>query len=243
MTHVAQHDVRRKIPPYWWEGIADYVPYRLGYTHGSSAPRCTAVFPHYTDGYECAAAFLLYVDANYSSNVVRQLNSELRRGKYSDAFFAKVTGVSLDELWARFCQTPAVTPEAAKILNLRDSLGYVNGNPPKDIEARTVAYVRQQPAGSRTLDAVHFLNQLAKSNRLPGWPKGAKPEWRFPLLPPELLDVEDYPIPRTLKAVRKGDSSFYYYLVVRQPRDRDWKLEKAWQTNLDGRAIREYPLP
>ncbi|HTE90122.1 MAG TPA: basic secretory protein-like protein [Terriglobales bacterium] len=82
MSHVAQK-YPSKACDYWMEGIADYVRYKLGYTHGWRCPQCGVEFPHYTYGYACAGAFLLFVDATYGSNVVRQLNAELRRGSYS----------------------------------------------------------------------------------------------------------------------------------------------------------------
>jgi hypothetical protein len=72
----------------WMEGIPDYVRYKLGYTNGWWCPECSFVYPHYSYGYSCAGAFLLFVDQTYSSNVVRQLNTELQRRVYSDKFFA-----------------------------------------------------------------------------------------------------------------------------------------------------------
>src|SRR5205823_4077794 len=94
MAHVAQQ-YKSKAPSYWQEGVADYVRYKLGYTNGWSCPQCSVKYPHYTSGYWCAGAFLLYLDATYGSNVVRQLNTELRRGSYSEAIFAKATGMHL----------------------------------------------------------------------------------------------------------------------------------------------------
>ena len=88
MVHVTQR-FRSKVPFYWGEGMADYVRYKLGYTNGWSCPQCSEEYPHYTSGYWCAGAFLLYVDATYGSNIVRQFNRELERGKYSEKFFPK----------------------------------------------------------------------------------------------------------------------------------------------------------
>lgn len=243
MTHVAQHCLLPPSAPHWYEGIAAYVPYKLGYTNGSSCPRCSDVFPHYTYGYACAAAFLLFVEENYGLNVVRQLNSEVRRGSYADAFFARTTGASLDELWARFQQTPAFTPEAAGLLKLRDALGYVGGRPPKDLKARVVAYLKEQPEGVSTLDAIHFLDGLAKRNQLPGLRQGARMEWRVPIATPGRAGVEDYPPSRTLKGNMKGDSLDYLYVVVRHPQEGAWKLERAWRTSRDGGFAEEYAVP
>jgi hypothetical protein len=104
-----------KAPHHWEEGIADYVTYKLGYTNGAWCPQCSADYPHYTSGYRCTGAFLLFVDETCGSHVVRQLNAALCRGSYSDKFFATATGKSLDELWAEFQKTSAFTPLAAEI--------------------------------------------------------------------------------------------------------------------------------
>ena len=135
MSHVA-HKYPSKAWDYWGEGIADYVCYKLGYTNEWNWPHCSFEYPHYTSGYCCAGAFLMFVDATYGSNVVRELNAELRRGSYSDSFFAKATGKSLDALWTEFQKTPAFMPVAAETLQLQAELGYVNGQPPKDIGRR-----------------------------------------------------------------------------------------------------------
>ena len=50
MTHVAQHCLLPPSARHWYEGIAAYVPYKLGYTNDSSCPQCSDVFPHYTYG-------------------------------------------------------------------------------------------------------------------------------------------------------------------------------------------------
>jgi len=128
----------------WMEGMADYVPYKLGYTNGWRCPQCSAEFPHYTYGYTCAGAFLLFLDATYGSSVVRQLNTELRRRTYSEKFFASATGKSLAELWVQFQKTPAFTPAAVEVDKLYNALGYMNGKPPKNVQARFKAYLRQQ---------------------------------------------------------------------------------------------------
>ena len=128
----------------WMEGLPDYVRYKLGDTSGWRCPQCSFEHPHYTYGYNCAGAFRLFVDATYGSNVVRQLNTEPRRPTYSDKFFAKVTGKSLEELWVQFQRTPAFMPVAAEVDKLYNALGYVNGKPPRNVQTRFKAYLKQQ---------------------------------------------------------------------------------------------------
>jgi hypothetical protein len=89
MTHVAQR-YAWGAPSHWTEGIADYISSKLGCTNDSSCAECSRASPHYRAGYSCAAAFLLYVEATYNSNVVRELHTALRRGSQKGAGLVKV---------------------------------------------------------------------------------------------------------------------------------------------------------
>ena len=92
MAHVAQHYyrpilgkwvIRDSHPPSCWEeGIADYVCFKLGESNGWRCAECGTAFPHYQNGYSCAGAFLLYLEATYNTNIVRQLNTVLRGAEY-----------------------------------------------------------------------------------------------------------------------------------------------------------------
>src|SRR5579859_5689989 len=131
MSHVAQNYKSHSFE-YWGEGIADYVCFQLGYTNVWNCPQCSGDYPHYKSGYRCAAAFLMYVHATYGAKVVRQLNTELRRGSYGDSFFAKATGKDLWKLWAEFQTTPAFTMSAAERISMEEALGYIRGEAPPD---------------------------------------------------------------------------------------------------------------
>jgi Peptidase of plants and bacteria len=109
MAHVAQQHTDNATW-YWTEGLADYVCYKLGCTNGATGPQSMPTTPHYTSGYWCTGAFLLFIDASYGSEVVQRLNIQLRRGRYSDRMFVEATGKSLDELWKDFQKTPAYKP-------------------------------------------------------------------------------------------------------------------------------------
>ncbi len=158
----------------WGEGIAEFVRYKLGYTNGRRCPWCSANYPHYTSGYSCAGAFLLYVDSTYGSQVVRQLNEELRRRSYSDKFFFTATGKSLGELWAEFQHTSAFTPIAAEVDRLYNALGYVDGKPPRNVRTRFKAYLNQHgEAGSFVLKRGHarieaYVGDTNALNRVAG---------------------------------------------------------------------------
>ena len=269
MTHVAQGYRWYnwfKTPSCWTEGIADYVRYKLGYTNGWRCPQCGVEFPHYTYGYACAGAFLLFVDATYGSNVVRQLNAELRRGSYSEKFFARATGKTLDELWAGFQKTTAFTPVAAEVNKLYNALGYLNGKPPRDVRIRFKAYLKQQPETNDLLeaaremngkplkdlfrfyafiryfdDAAKFLQSQADNGRLPGFAEGELSETWPTMSDPERCG-EPYPMSRTFSCLKNGDPTVYHYIVARESKDAPWKLERAWRTGPDGRVIEEYSV-
>ena len=271
MAHVAEHYRWYnwlRTPSYWSEGIADYARYKLGYTNGWRCPECAVEFPHYTCGYACAGAFLLFVDATCGSNVVRQLNAELWRGSYSDKFFTRVTGKSLEELWAEFQKTPAFTPFAAEVTKLYDALGYVKGKPPRGVRGRFRAYLKEQSEANALLremavemkdkplkevlrvyaflryfeEAAKFLQSLADKGQLPGFSIGELSEtW------PEMAEWEClskvHPGSRAFYCRKDCDPSTFHYIVVEESKDSAWKLKRAWRSAPDGRVMEEYPLP
>jgi hypothetical protein len=184
---------------------------------------------------------LVYVEATYGSNVIRDLSSQLRSKSYSDAFFATATGRSLDELWVDFQKTPAFTPAAARANKFFESLGYVNGMPPKggDILVR----IREQPGGEITLEAGRFLYGLAKKRQLPGFRKGESGDVVFAPAAARESDSDVYPVWRTFDSSVQGRSSVYHYLVVRASRRSAWRLQRSWRTDRDGLVIEEYAVP
>lgn len=85
----------------WWvtEGIADYL--RWGVYEGKQQDW----FPRpkekqgYKKGYRVTAGFFLWIESDASPGIVKQLNTAMRNGEYSDMIFDRETGKSLDELW------------------------------------------------------------------------------------------------------------------------------------------------
>ena len=210
------------------------------------------------------------MDSSYGSNVVRQLNSELRQGRYSEKLFARATGKSLDELWAEFQKTPAFTPVAAEANKLYNALGYVDGKPPRGVRARFAAYLKEKGEadelnrvegelnGKPVTDilllyavyqyflegttAAEFLERLGDKGELPGFAKGEPREISFGMSDRE-CDCEAYPWSRTFSCTKKGDSDTYRYTVLRESKDAPWKLQKAWRTRPDGRVVEEFAVP
>jgi len=179
-------------------------------------------------------------------DVVRELNTELRRGSYSDWFFAKTTGKSIDELWTEFQKTPAFTPVAAETLQLQAELGYVNGQPPKDIGRRLTAYLLQQPGGALTLEGSEVLAKFVADAQLPGFLKVIGREISWGIGGPNLRKESSsaaYPAVRTFCGRKTDDPSAYYCIVVRLSKQSGWKLQRAWRAGPDGRVLEEYPIP
>jgi hypothetical protein len=248
MGHVAEQ-YRAKAPFYWIEGMGDYARFKLGYTNGWSCPECAEEYSDYTSGYGCAGSLLLYLDRTYGADVVRQLNTALHRSSYRDDYFAKATGKDLAMLWADFQQTSAYKPVAVRAHELQQSLGYVNGRPPKDLDARYEAYVRTQPGGSLTLEGSKFLEGLRNKGQLPGFSKGER-VWRYQgqkgLMPyrlPKAADPAGYPADRYFYFYKTTDDpSIYQYLVERASSGSPWKLLRAWRTAPDGRLLDNYSV-
>jgi hypothetical protein len=281
MAHVAQHYYRPIIgrwlvvdpqPPFCWqEGIADYVCFKLGKTNGWRCAECDSVYPDYRNGYSCAGAFLLYLEGVYNTNIVRRLNTALRQGRYSDAFFWQATGKDLPALWAEFQNTPAFSPSAARMLELQQTLGFTNGKPPKDIRRRLDQYLDQHAdAATRQiinrayipgLTAGDFQTRLAivcyfaqpggtaetlivklrEKQELPGFTQGQPGTLTGLLSARDLNSV--FPAVRSFTATKQGDSSTYHYTLACPSEGSDWKLQRAWRTAADGGVAEEYRVP
>jgi hypothetical protein len=253
MAHVAQSYPWfrwRKTPSYWVEGMADYTCYKLGFTNDWWCPECGEAYPHYTSGYRCTGAFLLYVDNIYGEQVIRDLNQTLCRGKFSDAFFKKATGQTLTELWQNFQKTSAYKPEATDAYKLRQLLGYPRGQPPRNAAKRALAYLKKAPGGKLTLEASQLLRNLCESNQLPGFFRDLSQPKREQLtvgLEPEdfLAACESVALPATRKffAQLGEEGDRVHYVLHRASAAEDWKIQRAWRSDTSGRVLEELATP
>jgi len=98
LTHVVQ-SYPSGGPGWITEGIADYVRYQLGYQTSWSYYHCDSV-SKYTSGYNCGATFLHYVQTKYDSNIIKEINTAMKAGTYTDALFSSKTGKTPDQLYA-----------------------------------------------------------------------------------------------------------------------------------------------
>jgi hypothetical protein len=281
MGHVAQHYYKPIVGSwlvsthhpavYWVEGLADYLCCKLLRTNSWACLECGSTYPHYRDGYSCTGAFLLFIESNFSPGIVAKLNTALRRGNYSEDFFLKMTGKELPALWEEFQKTSAFTPSAARMLEVRQELGFVNDKPPKDIELRLTDFLNQH-ADPQTIQlmslaeipsmkrkdvqsrlalicyftqpggtAEAFISNLQRKEQLPGFFKGER-GMIYSFTRSCQLDLI-FPASRTFTASKKGDASTYHYTVARSSEESAWSLQRAWRTSPDGALAAEYNIP
>jgi hypothetical protein len=235
MTHLLQ-PYPTNAPSYWVEGIADYVRYKLGFTNGIEGPLCSASYPHYTAGYQCAGAFLLYIDATYGLPLVRKLHRDLRDNCYSDAVFAVMTGKSLAELWADFQQTPAFPGVARRMNEAYAQLGCACPVP-----RHVQAYVFDQLGGATTRQAGDFLNDLRRKGLLPGVANDEHGTLRA-VIAPGVRMSDASSLSRTFVCMTKHKEHGCRYLLVRESEDAPWRLGAAWRITSDGHIIEPLAL-
>jgi hypothetical protein len=112
---VQQYGYGRRRPggtrnPVWLvEGIADYIRwFKYEPVEHRPHPRATGRGGRpasYTDSYQTTATFLQWVTDHYDHELVVQLNSSLRDGRYVPELWKLYTGKTVDELWEEFAPT------------------------------------------------------------------------------------------------------------------------------------------
>lgn len=243
MAHVAQ---RYSIwsPRCWTEGTADYVRFKLcpnggqGDARETNCPVCSNRTWHYIQGYECAAAFLFFLEETCGTNVVRDLNARLRHPFYSDAFFKKTTGKTIARLWEDFKRTPRYTQSAAELTEALAESENVRGVRLK-LGVDPFQQIRRQPGGELTVEAFNFLMTLMDKNKLPGFPRSESRERLvFPVAVIGKSEPGTFPVSRTFSDV----TGVYSYTVGRNSRLAYWKLLRAWRTDGQGHVVEEYEI-
>jgi hypothetical protein len=147
-----------------------------------------------------------------------------------------------------YLQRRSVGPLPDSMAALKETFGFVNDQPPKDLEARVQAFAKERPGGRLCLDAGEFLKNLKKKGQLPGWSKkdtGNQEIWLDPDLALEwerVIQPEDYPAAQTLTLFRKGDTSTYNYTVVQESPGAPWQLQRAWKAAPNGHILKDYSI-
>lgn len=91
-----------------------------------------------------------------------------------------------------------------------------------------------------------FLTELKKQGRVPGVLKDSHAEVTGGLHTDNLGMSEfkeaKYPFSLTCNVVLTGDSLTNHYTIIRASPDADWRLQRAWRTDTNGRTIVEWPV-
>ncbi len=90
-------------PGWLTEGIADYVRYDYGVDNATAKWALPALKPthNYDNAYRITARFLIWVEKG-KKGTVQKLDSQLRSHTYTADSWKKLTGKTVDELWAAY---------------------------------------------------------------------------------------------------------------------------------------------
>jgi len=95
-------------------------------------------------------------------------------------------------------------------------------------------------------EAREFLKGLKDKGQLPGLSKGARGhfynDWLL-VKPSKSGRPQVYPVSRLFYFWTASNSFRYNYTVVLASQDSEWKLQRAWRTDANGKMIEEYPVP
>ncbi|WP_422927635.1 SCO family protein [Singulisphaera sp. PoT] len=102
LTHVAQSYPKYR-PSWVVEGIADYVRY---YRYEPKSPRrdFDPQRSSYRNGYQPAAAFLVWLDETKHKGIIAELNQALRDGTCTEKTIEDLAGKPVNQLWKEFLE-------------------------------------------------------------------------------------------------------------------------------------------
>ncbi|GAB3934884.1 hypothetical protein GCM10028827_35700 [Mucilaginibacter myungsuensis] len=114
VTHEGMHIVQGYPggagPGWLTEGIADYIRYKYGVDNIGS--RWTLPeFKNdqsYKDAYRVTARFFEWIEQKVKPDVIMTIDQQLRTKTYTEESWAKLTGKTVDELWADYAKNPQV---------------------------------------------------------------------------------------------------------------------------------------
>lgn len=96
-----------------------------------------------------------------------------------------------------------------------------------------------------TAEAGQFLLRLHDNDRLPGVLKdehGQIDSEVVPVMASNRLVGVAYPMERTFHIVKVGYTSTNNYVVVKDSKNAEWKLQRAWETDSKGETFQEWPV-
>lgn len=99
LTHVIQQ--YHNAPGWLTEGVADYIRW-WNWEPAANRGRINPRSAKYTNGYQDAAAFLVWIEKTYDKELVYKMNKAMREGAYKDSLFVEYTGKDIPTLWKEF---------------------------------------------------------------------------------------------------------------------------------------------
>lgn len=114
VTHEVMHLVQsypKGAGPGWiTEGIADYVRFTLGVDNEGakwSLPEFSEKHT-YENAYRITARFFFWIEQNIKKGTIKKLDAAMRNKAYSDGFWEKNTGKTIDALWEEYAKNPTI---------------------------------------------------------------------------------------------------------------------------------------
>ena len=108
LVHELMHIVQNytgNVPGWLTEGIADYVRNEFSFNKGNWRLPSYKTEQHYTDSYGVTAIFLIWIESEYDTDLVKKMNAKTRNGEYSPDLWLEYTGFNLDDLWSIYTDT------------------------------------------------------------------------------------------------------------------------------------------
>jgi RNA polymerase sigma factor (sigma-70 family) len=112
----------------------------------------------------------------------------------------------------------------------------------------------QTPGGAQTIAAVNFLKSLREKGQLPGYTLGTNVGSGFII--PNLrymndktgwqmtgTNLDSYPVSRTFELMTNAQVGLvWHYTIVKESEKTSWQIQKAWQTDHDGKDTAEFQV-
>jgi hypothetical protein len=112
VTHEVMHIVQAygdvSGPGWLTEGIADYARYKFGVNNEGarwSLPAHKST-QSYENSYRITARFLAWMEVKVKPGIVKELDSHMRKGTFTDGTWKALTGKTLNDLWTAYSANP-----------------------------------------------------------------------------------------------------------------------------------------
>lgn len=111
LMHIVQNYGNNEVPGWLTEGIADYARYTFGINNVAAGWQLTPykTGQNYTNAYRITARFLVWVEKQKNKpDLVNKLDKAMRNNKYKPQLWQKLTGKTVDQLWAEYTADPLI---------------------------------------------------------------------------------------------------------------------------------------